>query len=96
MSNAPCPWMIRTPTADDSGLCGVVSDYPHESKCVDCGAPHAHPGTRECWETSACEVRILEQQNAELRRALVSCAVRLPPGDEARVAAQHLLGSDGL
>lgn len=68
MSKTPCPWTIRTPTADDSGLCGVVSDYPHDSKCHYCDAPHAHPGTRECIETSACEVRFLEAQLEERDR----------------------------
>lgn len=47
-------------------LCNTHSDYPHDSVCGDCGAHHAHPGTRECVDRHACDVRWLTDQIEEL------------------------------
>lgn len=65
--------------------CGVVSDYPHESKCGDCDAPHAHPGTHECVDRHACDVRFFEAQLEERDRDIQRTSDALDGANE-RVA----------
>lgn len=38
-----------------------------ETKCVYCGDPSAHPGTRKCSDSTACDLRMAYQDVRTLR-----------------------------
>ena len=56
-----------------------------ETKCVYCGDPSAHPGTRKCSDSTACDLRMAYQDVRTLRARVAEL--------EAMLGARHRIAT---